>query len=232
MVDRLRVGRVFLAGDAAHVHPIAGGLGMNSGIQDAYNLGWKLGLVLGGAAAPGLLDTYDEERLPIASWLLDITSARLDAVLAAIEKPGGGVDAVASAELSQLTLGYRWSRLSRDAAGRAGDRSGGLRPGDRAPDAPCHDRRTGAQVRLFDLFRGPHFTLLGLGGRGAAAVSGLESDILKPYLIGSGGFIDDGGHVARAYGEDALVLVRPDGYVGLIADADDATAVGAYLRSL
>jgi 2-polyprenyl-6-methoxyphenol hydroxylase-like FAD-dependent oxidoreductase len=74
MVDQLRIGPVFLAGDAAHVHPIAGGLGMNSGIQDAYNLGWKLGLVIAGAAAPGLLDTYDQERLPVASWLLDITS--------------------------------------------------------------------------------------------------------------------------------------------------------------
>src|SRR5690349_576191 len=84
MVDQLRVGRVFLAGDAAHVHPIAGGLGMNSGIQDAYNLGWKLGLVLTGKAGPGLLDTYEEERLPIASWLLDITSDRLTVVLDAI----------------------------------------------------------------------------------------------------------------------------------------------------
>jgi 2-polyprenyl-6-methoxyphenol hydroxylase-like FAD-dependent oxidoreductase len=232
MVDRLRVGRVFVAGDAAHVHPIAGGLGMNSGIQDAYNLGWKLGLVLAGAAAPGLLDTYDEERLPIASWLLDITSARLDAALAAIEKPGGGVDAVASAELSQLTLGYRWSRLSRDAADRSGDLAGRLRAGDRAPDAPCRDPLTGARVRLFDLFRGPHFTLLGLGDRGAAAVGAVEAAIVKPYLIGPGGLIDDGGHVARAYGEDALVLVRPDGYVGLIAGADDTSAVAGYLRSL
>src|SRR5207302_3963490 len=93
MVDQLRADRVFLAGDAAHVHPIAGGLGMNSGIQDAYNLGWKLGLVLAGHAAPGLLGTYDDERLPIARWLLDITSARLDAALAAIEKPGAGPDA-------------------------------------------------------------------------------------------------------------------------------------------
>jgi len=231
MVDRLRVGRVFVAGDAAHVHPIAGGLGMNSGIQDAYNLGWKLGLVLAGAAAPGLLDTYDTERLPIASWLLDITSARLDAALAAIKKPGGGVDAVASAELSQLTLGYRWSRLSRDAASRPGGPADGLRAGDRAPDAPCRDPLTGAQVRLFDLFRGPHFTLLGLGERGAA-VGALGAAIVKPCLIGPGGLIDDGGHVARAYGEDALVLVRPDGYVGLIADADDASAVAGYLRSL
>jgi hypothetical protein len=55
---------------------------------------------------------------------------------------------------------------------------------------------------------------------------------VKPSLIGPGGLIDDGGHVARAYGEDALVLVRPDGYVGLIADADDASAVAGYLRSL
>src|ERR1700722_3602151 len=114
MVDRLRVDRVFLAGDAGHVPPIAGRLGMNSGIQDAYNLGWKIGLVLAGQAPPDLLDTYDEERLPIASWLLDITSERLSAVLAAIKESGGGSGAVASLELTQLQLGYRWSRLSRN----------------------------------------------------------------------------------------------------------------------
>jgi 2-polyprenyl-6-methoxyphenol hydroxylase-like FAD-dependent oxidoreductase len=137
MVDRLRVGRVFLAGDAAHVHPIAGGLGMNSGIQDAYNLGWKLGLVLAGAAAPDLLDTYGEERLPVASWLLNITSEVLDAVLAAIAESGGGLDAGASTELTQLQLGYRWSRLSRHGLPHhTASRAGGLRAGDRAPDAP------------------------------------------------------------------------------------------------
>jgi 2-polyprenyl-6-methoxyphenol hydroxylase-like FAD-dependent oxidoreductase len=228
MIDRLRVGRVFLAGDAAHVHPIAGGLGMNSGIQDAYNLGWKLGLVLAGQAPPDLLDTYDEERLPIASWLLDITSERLNAVLAAIKESGGGVDAVASPELTQLQLGYRWSRLSRNAAGR----SSGLQPGDRAPDARLRDPFTGTPKRLFDLFRGPHFTLLGFGERSAAALSDRESDMVKPYLIGAGGLIDDAGHAAWAYGQDALILIRPDGYIGLIADAGNALAVAGYLRSL
>jgi 2-polyprenyl-6-methoxyphenol hydroxylase-like FAD-dependent oxidoreductase len=233
MVDRLRVDRVFLAGDAAHVHPIAGGLGMNTGVQDACNLGWKLGLVLAGQATPGLLDTYDEERLPIASWLLDITSERLDAVLAAIKESGGGVDAVASPELTQLQLGYRWSRLSRNAASR----SSGPQPGDRAPDAPCRDPFTGTQIRLFDLFRGPHFTLLGLGERCAAAVADLKTGIVKtgivkPGLIGPGGLVDDAGHVAHAYGQDALILIRPDGYIGLIAEADDAVAVAGYLRSL
>ena len=228
MVDRLRVDRVFLAGDAAHVHPIAGGLGMNSGVQDAHNLGWKLGLVLAGKATPDLLDTYDEERLPIASWLLNITSERLSAVLAAIKESGGGVDAVASPELTQLQLGYRWSRLSRN----AGSRSSGPQPGDRAPDAPCRDPVTGTPKRLFDLFRGPHFTLLGLGERCAAALNDLKADIVKPGLIGPGGLIDDAGHVALAYGQDALILIRPDEYIGLIADADNAPAVADYLRSL
>jgi hypothetical protein len=231
MVDRLRVDRVFLAGDCAHVHPIAGGLGMNTGIQDAYNLGWKLGLVLTGKATPELLDTYDEERLPIASWLLDITSERLDAVLAAIKQPGGGVDAAASPELSQLQLGYRWSRLSRSVAGSRPSEVL-LEAGDRAPDASVSDPATGTPQRLFDLFCGPHFTLLGLGERSAASVSALKSEILKPYLIGPGGLTDHAGDAAHVYGRDALILIRPDGYVGLTAGPEDASAVADYLRSL
>jgi hypothetical protein len=104
--------------------------------------------------------------------------------------------------------------------------------GDRAPDAPCRDPFTGTPKRLFDLFRRPHFTLLGLGDRCAAALSDLESGIAKAYLIGPGGLVDDAGHVARAYGQDALVLIRPDGSIGLIADADDTLAVAGYLRFL
>jgi 2-polyprenyl-6-methoxyphenol hydroxylase-like FAD-dependent oxidoreductase len=71
MADRYRSGRVFIAGDAAHVHSIAGSLGMNTGIQDAYNLGWKLALVLNDYADDRLLATYEEERLPIAAWSLN-----------------------------------------------------------------------------------------------------------------------------------------------------------------
>ena len=87
-------------------------------------------------------------------------------------------------------------------------------------------------TRLFDLFRGPHFTLLGLGERCAPVLRAVDSDIVQPSLVGPGGLLDDGGHVAHAYGDDALVLVRPDGYVGLIADPTDPDAVGGYLRSL
>ena len=228
MVDQLRVGQALLAGDAAHVHPIAGGLGMNSGIQDAYNLGWKLGLVLAGNATSGLLDTYEEERLPIASWLLDITSEQLTAVLDAIKEKGGGVDAVASPELTQLMLRYPWSRLSRHTASR----STGPRPGDLAPDAPLRDPVTGSPIRLFDLFRGPHFTLLGLGERCAPHFANVKTNIVKPYLVGPGGLLDDNGHAAHAYGTDALILVRPDGHIGLVADAADTATVAEYLRCL
>src|SRR5262249_54961231 len=135
MVDQLQAGRVVLAGDAAHVHPIAGGRGMNSGIQDAQNRGWDVCLRIAGTAMPGLLATYEDERLQIASWLLDITSERLSAVLDAIKDKGGGVDAVATPELTQLMLRYPWSRLSRQTTSRPT----GPRAGDRAPDAPLRD---------------------------------------------------------------------------------------------
>jgi hypothetical protein len=73
--------------------------------------------------------------------------------------------------------------------------------------------------------------VLGLGERCGTALNDLRSDIVKPYLIGPGGLIDDGGHVAHAYGQDAVVLIRPDGYIGLIADPDNTLAVAGYLRS-
>jgi 2-polyprenyl-6-methoxyphenol hydroxylase-like FAD-dependent oxidoreductase len=202
MVDRLQAGRVFLAGDAAHVHPIAGGLGMNTGIQDAYNLGWKLGLVVTGQAADGLLETYARERLPIASQLLSITSEVLDLVLDAIRHEGGGLDAGAARDLSQLTLNYPWSRLSRQAT----TRPDGPRAGDRMPDGKAGDHR------LFDLFRGPHFTLLG-----PPIVETETSDLVKAQVI---------------EGSDTLTLVRPDGYIGLIAEPADLTAVREYLSDL
>ena len=150
MVDRYRVGRVFLAGDAAHVHSPAGAMGMNTGIQDAYNLGWKLGAVLNGAKV-SFLDSYEEERLPVAASLLGISTRLHQQTFNEREFPRG-------AEVLQLGLNYRGSSLCKQ-----GDPpSTPLQAGDRAPDGPLlnHDRNP---VRLFDIFRGPRFTLLSLG---------------------------------------------------------------------
>ncbi|NGY60802.1 3-(3-hydroxyphenyl)propionate hydroxylase [Lentzea sp. NEAU-D13] len=106
MVDRFRVGRVFLAGDAAHVHSPAGAQGMNTGIQDAYNLGWKL-------AMETLLDSYEAERKPVAQWLLGMTTA--------IMMSGNPFERRGD-ETLQLSLSYRT------------EDGPGLRAGDRMPD--------------------------------------------------------------------------------------------------
>jgi hypothetical protein len=137
MVDRYRVGRVFLAGDAAHVHPPTGGQGLNTGVQDAYNLGWKLAhVVRGGPQA--LLESYEAERLPVAAAVLGL-SKRLYQTPSI--KRGDATN--------QLALHYRSSCLS------SGGTLGGLHPGDRMPDARLADGS-----RLFDHLRGPHATEL------------------------------------------------------------------------
>lgn len=223
MVDRYRSGRAFLAGDAAHVHPIAGGLGMNTGIQDAFNLGWKLGLVAAGTARPELLDTYEEERLPVAVRTLDITSDRLKAALESTKKPGGGLEVVVTTDTSNLHVAYGWSSLTRGDAG------------GRAPDAPCRDA-SGATVRLFDVFAGPHFTVLGFGEGSLAGLEKIAAEhggLARTCAVGAGpaGLSNADGHARRAYGitGDRLVLVRPDDHIALRGTADD---VLAYLAAL
>jgi hypothetical protein len=236
MVDRYRMGRVFLAGDAAHVHSPAGGQGMNTGIQDAYNLGWKLGEVLAGAPAE-LLDTYEEERLPVAASLLGITTKLHRATFT-----GKLSDQRRGPETLQLGINYRGSSLARDER----DSPALVQAGDRAPDAPCHDS-AGKPVRLFDLFRGPHFTLLAFcrGVVTQAIIQGYGSSVHTYTVIRAeesagntapGGaivdiIIDTAGHAYRAYDVDAgaLVLIRPDGYIGLIADCSSAGSVPEYL---
>jgi len=137
MVNRFRIGRVFLAGDAAHVHPPTGGQGLNTGIQDAYNLGWKLSHVIRGGPA-SLIDTYESERLPIAAAVLGLSKRLLQTRSI---KRGDATN--------QLALHYRTSPLS------SGDAYGTLRPGDRMPDARLDDG-----TRLFDHLRGTHATEL------------------------------------------------------------------------
>src|SRR5215210_710719 len=151
--DRYRRGPVFLAGDAAHIHSPVGGQGMNTGIQDAFNLGWKLALAARDQAAPGLLDTYQEERHPIAQGVLRGTHlgtrlflAQNPLMRAVREQAVPAIVSIAPirrrilAAVSQLTIGYRGSPLSVDADDREAARGWlhrdalGFRAGDRVPD--------------------------------------------------------------------------------------------------
>ncbi|MGE7436261.1 FAD-dependent monooxygenase [Kitasatospora sp. NPDC001175] len=224
LAERYRVGRVLLAGDAAHVHPIAGGLGMNTGIQDGWNLGWKLGYVLTGQAGPGLIDSYPEERRPVAARTLDITTAAMTTVAERSRTPGVGLEVVRSDDTTGLNVGYRWSSLATDGL------DGVLQAGDRAPDAPLTDGE-GRIVRLFELFAGSHFTLLAFGcpaPRLDGPVRGFAVDAGEDPLY------DKDGHARRAYGIEgpALVLVRPDNHIALTAGSDGEEAVRGYLRRL
>ncbi|CAN96556.1 MULTISPECIES: FAD-dependent oxidoreductase [Sorangium] len=219
LADRYRDGRVFLAGDAAHIHPPTGGQGLNTSLQDAYNLGWKLAAVLAGAPET-LLATYEEERRPIAAETLGLTTKLLEAAKRGAMRRGR--------EVHQLDLGYPESSL---AMGKP-ERSGGLRAGDRAPDAPVRGV-AGMPTRLFKLFQGPHWTLLGYGLDRLSAVKprpGLHIHGVGPH----GDILDDGGHLRDAYGVSLgdWVLVRPDGYIGAIVSSDHAPALEAYLSSV
>lgn len=135
MVDHYRAGRVFLAGDAAHLHPPTGGQGLNTGIQDAYNLGWKLASVLRGGPE-SLLDTYEEERLPVAAAVLGLSSQ--------LYKKRSLKRGEAT---NQLALHYRGSSLS------SGAPMGRLHPGDRMPNLQLANGN-----KLFDEMRGTHAT--------------------------------------------------------------------------
>ena len=228
MVSRYREGRVFLAGDAAHVHTPAGGQGMNTGIQDAYNLGWKVAAVLGGAPE-ALLDTYEEERLPVAAAVLGVSS-RLYKQIAI-----GGTDQVRrDGTTFQLGITYSAMSLSRAAGG-----SLKIAAGDRAPDAPG-ERMDGSALRLFDLYRGPHWTLVRLFGSGLWAMDEVDGvnfvDVVAPVGVAGAAsgiaevFVDAGGHVAEAYGGNGeYMLVRPDGYVGWVGMAGDVGDLREYL---
>ncbi|WP_164015602.1 FAD-dependent oxidoreductase [Pyxidicoccus trucidator] len=233
MVDRYRVGRVMLAGDAAHVHPPAGGQGLNTGVQDAYNLGWKLGHVLAGAS-PDLLDTYEAERLPIAAHVLGLSTKLYQGM-----RQNSLGSQRRGAETRQLGLHYRGGPL---APQTDGDTSR-LRAGDRAPDAPCVDA-TGKPSRLFEAFRGSHWTLLAFGPAHEDAPAWARSrfgDFVRAIHVRAGGtsadsesLLDLGGHAHRAYdaGTGALVLVRPDGYVGHVSRPGTRVALERFLAPL
>ncbi|ORA35604.1 FAD-dependent monooxygenase [Mycobacterium aquaticum] len=183
MAQRFRMGRVFLAGDAAHVHSPAGGQGVNTGVQDAYNLGWKLAAVLAGAPDQ-LLDSYEAERMPVAADVL-----RLSGVL---HRQGFGSTGPAPAAIHQLDISYRAGPLA-----DSDDVFGHLQVGDRAPDGLLPDGR-----RLFDIFRGPHWTVLEFdAGTVAFEVPSVRVSPNLDYDVPAGSY----------------VLIRPDGHIGAIS---------------
>ncbi|MEU4528513.1 FAD-dependent monooxygenase [Micromonospora ureilytica] len=219
LAQRYRSGNVFLVGDAAHVHPPTGGQGLNTGVQDAYNLGWKLGQVLAGAP-DDLLDTYEAERQPVAVRVLGLSSdiyARMSSRPLAAAKRGD--------EDRQLALNYRGGPLAAD----SGEESPNVIAGDRAPNAHYLDTN-GRPGQLFDTFRGAHFTLIALGEPAVSALKHISwpgtGAALKTVEVSE----RDAAGVSRIYGitSSAQILVRPDGYVAYVAHDDWTGTLSKY----
>lgn len=206
VVDRFKVGRVFVAGDAAHVHSPTGGQGMNTSIQDSFNLGWKLALVVKSLARPSLLDTYSEERLPVVSEMLKQTTKLLNGVVKSSKDDGAWNR---SGSTLQLGINYRWSSIildevkkteptAQDSVDERSDSYGvsvndGLQAGDRAPDSPDLTRlRSDLIAKKSSLFRdvfGPsyHTVLIFAHLVDAKAslqrVTGYPKDVLRTAVI-------------------------------------------------
>ncbi|WP_405020617.1 FAD-dependent monooxygenase [Kitasatospora sp. NBC_00070] len=246
VAERYGAGRVFLAGDSAHEMSPTGAFGSNTGIQDAHNLAWKLAAVLGGWAGPALLDTYGEERQPVAR----ATSARASARSAEHRHPGyeAAPGTGRQANVLAVALGYRYpvgAVVGTDPTGPAvPERFEAVgEPGSRAPHVWVH--RAGVRLSTLDLFETSPTLLTGpegepwyLAAQRAAERLGVP---LAAYRIGTDPAHElapePGADWAAAYGVNAggAVLVRPDGFVAWRAEGplpDPAAVLDQVLKSL
>lgn len=219
-----RKGRVFLAGDAAHVHSTAGGQGMNCCMQDAYNLGWKLALVVKGLARPGLLDTYEAERKPIGKQVIGAASAIHELFMAG---RNSGADALLElrqsgflADLVDRVSGLSYHYRGEDAL--AAD-DGMPQEGDRMPDCMLSGRHDG--LCLLDLFRHGGFTLL-------ACTDGMKLPLPPEQGVAVEVLDPAPPALLPASAPPQLYLVRPDGYLAMRCAAADADRVAARLREI
>ncbi|MEU0567578.1 FAD-dependent monooxygenase [Nonomuraea sp. NPDC005983] len=212
-VPSYRVGRVFLAGDAAHVHSPVGGLGMNTGLQDAANLGWKLAAAVQGWAPDGLLDTYHAERHPVGSRAVRLSGRLLSTALARTWWD----------RLTRATLPIIMNRFS-PAARRMREAISGLAisypapggshslAGRRIPDV----RLTGEPARLYEALRAGRFVLLAPADEPALTVSPPPAQVM---------------HATPRSTRLPVMLVRPDGYIAWASAAKDPAARASGLRA-
>ena len=224
--------RVFLLGDAAHIHSPVGGQGMNMGMLDAVNLAWKLGLVIGNGAAPSLLDSYEAERRPIDEAVIrqtdratrmvslhgSVTRFLRDHLMALATQIPTVADKLGD-QISGLSVNYRRSPIVEDyAVGGPGPHAG-----DRAPDALVDERGRGVATPLYDIVAARRHVLLLVGDGGEPAPQipeAWQQAVAVRRVAAAGGadgdLVDRNGEVAARYGSaPAAYLIRPDGYVGL-----------------
>jgi hypothetical protein len=240
---RFRNGHCFVLGDAAHIHSPMGAQGMNTGLQDAYNLGWKLALVVKGQADEALLDSYEAERLPVArtllkttdrvfrlivadNWFAGVMRTRVLAKIAEFALRRTSVQRKVFGAVSQMAIKYRNSPLSstvgasRHDAPQAGDRFPWLKLKLRADEPVADLMRELADTRFHLLVFGQSRQGLDLSGLG---------DLIEMHEIPA-----DAQNVAEIerckIPQRSFYLIRPDGHVGLCGASLDVHAIESYLE--
>jgi 2-polyprenyl-6-methoxyphenol hydroxylase-like FAD-dependent oxidoreductase len=240
--ERFRDRRCFLLGDAAHIHSPAGAQGMNTGLQDAYNLAWKLALVVKGRAHAALLDTYEQERIPVARRLLRTTDRAFQVIVtdgwfgklfrtkilarvAAFAMTRESVRKLAFRTISQIGIRYPQSPLSQTLAGAP---EGAPVAGDRFPWLRLQFRADSATEDLFQKLDDTRFNLILIGQPAPSSVVSGPDDLLRTHVIPDTP-ANRSEYARTNTSGPAFYLLRPDGYVGLAGAQLDAGAVRRYL---
>jgi 2-polyprenyl-6-methoxyphenol hydroxylase-like FAD-dependent oxidoreductase len=238
---RFRDRRCFLMGDAAHIHSPVGAQGMNTGLQDAYNLAWKLALVIQGRADASLLDTYEDERVRVAQRLLNTTDrgfrfivadnlgagllrTQVLARVAAFALGRKSIQSAAFRTVSQTGIRYRHSALSQSMPLP----DGAPRAGDRFPWLNLRLRSNGPVEDLFATVDDTRFNLYVFGQPAPAAESLPLGDLLRVHVIPSDP-VNEAELQRAGIPQPSFYLVRPDGYVGLCGMDLDEEELSRYM---
>ncbi len=237
--EHFQKGRVFLAGDSAHVMPPHGGFGGNTGIQDAHNLAWKLAYVLKGIAGPELLSTYEPERRPAAAFTVEQAFSRY------VNRAAPYLRSENMQPLENdlnIECGYIYDSSAvvredgRHERGHMNPRESKGMPGTRAPHLFL--QKGGKEISTLDLFGGNFVLLTGPDASGWSASASTAAKQLKVPLdvhaIGNSGLTDPSGQFTAAYGisPTGAVLVRPDGFVAWRAKSADGASPEAFAAVL
>jgi 2-polyprenyl-6-methoxyphenol hydroxylase-like FAD-dependent oxidoreductase len=251
-IPQYRFGRVLLAGDAAHIHSPAGGQGMNTGIQDAVNLSWKLALVSTGRARADLLDSYQAERHPVGAAVIRQTNIMTEVMAssgatAQLRNIGlfllghsTALGAAIMSNLAEVTINYRTSPIIQNGGRR---RSASVHQGDHLAEVAGLTHPDGTIAFIGDLLQRPGHVIL-LSGQDHATADELSRRLgdlgtVTLVLADAGGaprgsIVDPAGEFGKRYGtgDNGMVVIRPDGYIGMITRPADNDAITAYRAAL
>ena len=238
---RFRDRRCFLLGDAAHIHSPVGAQGMNTGLQDAYNLAWKLALVVKGQANATLLDSYQQERIPVAkallsgtdrafrlvvsdTWVAGMLRSKVLARIAAFALSSKAVQRMGFRTVSQTGIRYRSSSLSKSLNGFPANAP---QAGDRFPWLRLKFSADGLVEDLFQKLNDLHFSLLVFGQEAPSEDLGAIRDLLRIHVVPRNS-VNDVELSRLGIPQPSFYLVRPDGYIGQCGTTFKGGAIRTY----